>query len=56
MGLGAIATNMISETAKIGRQVDSFLKTKHKGPTGGVKTPKAKRKAQRAARRNGRGK
>lgn len=56
MSLDAVATGLIKETARIGMQVNSFLKTKHKGATGGVKTPKAKRKAQRAARRNGRGK
>lgn len=50
----AKALDMIRSTAKIGLQAGKLLSTERHGSTGGSKTPKAKRKAQRVARRQSR--
>ena len=54
MSLDSLANGLINATAKIGWQAADLLKSKHKGATGGNKTPKTKRKAQRSARRTNR--
>ena len=54
MSLDSLANGLINTTARVGWQAADLLRSKHKGATGGNKTPKAKRKAQRTARRTNR--
>lgn len=51
MSLDKLATRMIKKTAGIGLEAAQLLNRDNKGSTGGTKSPKSKRKAQRAARR-----
>lgn len=56
LGQNLFARALIEKTAFIGCKASALLDPHPKGPTGGKKVPKAKRKAQRVARRQGRSK